>query len=587
MSDLAAQARRWGIEPEYYDGLGRLHTASAETLSRLIAAISAGRDTPYDFDAGSAVPPLRAYQGDGRRLWAIAVQLYALRSHRNWGIGDFTDLAHLAQLAATHGVSAVGLNPLHALFLDRPEQASPYGPNSRLYLNPLYIDVEAVAEFPGVRAAGLEAEIGALRATDMVDYAGVARAKLKALHLAHQAFRASATPARRADFAAYRAEQGDTLRDFAVFETLRRLNAPKPWPQWPDEWRRHDAAVVAALRHQHDEECEFHEYLQWNADRQLVACQDTARRYGMPIGLYTDLAVGIDPCGADAWLAQDVVLSGFSVGAPPDEYNTIGQDWGLAPFNPHALPADDFAALRRTMAATMRHAGAIRIDHVLGLKRVFVIPHGARPADGAYVHFPFMMLLGAIAEESHRFKTIVIGEDLGTVPEGFRETLAAWGLWSCRLMLFEREGEGRFRAPGSYPAEALASFSSHDLPSYRGWLEGHDLRMKRSIDVDPGESHDARAHSQAALRTALDEHAPRYRSDEIAAVAAFLAATPSRLVVLALDDIMEVRDQINMPGTVDQHPNWRRRLPVAIEDLESHQGLKRVAQAFREAGRSF
>jgi 4-alpha-glucanotransferase len=218
---------------------------------------------------------------------------------------------------------------------------------------------------------------------------------------------------------------------------------------------------------------------------------------------------------------------------------------------------------------------------------VFVIPHGIRSADGAYVRFPFVMLLRAIAEESHRFKTIVIGEDLGTVPEGFRETLAQWGLWSYRLMLFEREGEGRFRAPGSYAAEALASFSSHDLPSYRGWLEGYDLRIKRAIGVDPGESDDARARSQAALRAALGEHAPGYRPDEIATVAAFLAATPSRLAVIALDDVMGVRDQINMPGTVGQHPNWRRRLPVAIEDLKSHEGLTRVAQAFRDAGRSF
>jgi len=587
MSELAAKARLWGIEPEYYDGYGRHRTVSAEVLTRLIDAISAGCAAPNYSDPAGAVASQRVFQGDGRKLWALAVQLYSLRSHRNWGIGDFTDLARLAQSAAAQGVSAIGLNPLHALFMDRAEEASPYAPNSRLYINPLYIDVEAIPEFAGAQMAGLAAEIEALRATELIDYARVARLKLAALHYAHKNFRASATAARRADFDAFRREQGDTLLGFAAFEVLRQMHAPKPWWEWPAPWRSPDDAALQAFRRQHDEACEFQEFMQWVADRQLAACQETARRHGMPVGLYTDLAVGIAPHGAGAWIQHDVVLPGISVGAPPDEFNPTGQDWGLAPFNPHAVPREDFAAFRHMLGVTMRHAGAVRIDHVLGLKRVFMIPHGCKPVEGTYVQFPFAPLLGVIAQESNRYKTVVIGEDLGTVPDGFRETLAHWGLWSCRVMMFEREGDGRFRVPEHYPAEALASFNTHDLPSYRGWLEGYDLRLKRSIGVDPGESDEARAQSQDALRAALAARVPGYQADDIAAVAAFLAATPSRLVVLALDDVMGVRDQINVPGTMTQHPNWRRKLPVAIEDLDAHEGFARVARALEDAGRSF
>jgi 4-alpha-glucanotransferase len=433
----------------------------------------------------------------------------------------------------------------------------------------------------------LGGEIAALRASGMIDYAGVARAKLTALKLAHERFRAGASAARRADFLAFREEEGDTLLRFACFETLRRQHAPQPWPQWPAPWRHPSRGELQAFYRAHERECEFYEFLQWIAERQLRACQETARRLGMPVGLYMDLAVGMDRQGADAWVQQDVVLADVSVGAPPDEFNPAGQDWGLVPFNPHTLPADDFATTRRLMSATMRHCGAIRIDHVLGLKRLFMIPRGLGAAGGAYVRVPFEPLLRVIAEESNRYRTIAIGEDLGTVPEGFRATLAHWGLWRCLVMLFERDSDGRFLPPERYPAEALATFNTHDMPSFRGWMGGYDLRVKRAIGVDPGESDEARACAQQALRDALSQWAPAYAPDDIAAVAAFLAATPARLAVIALDDILDVRDQINIPGTVEQHPNWRRKLPLALEDLGRHDGMRRVAQAFAQAGRSF
>ena len=584
MDDLAANAQLWGIEPEYYDVFGKRHTAGAETLTRLIAAISAGHARQIDPDP-APVATQRAFQGDGRRLWAIAVQLYALRSRRNWGHGDFTDLSHLIEVAAARGASAIGLNPLHALFIDRPDDASPYAPNSRLYLNPLYIDVEAIEEFPGVAAAGLQDELAALRACDMIDYAGVARVKLAALQRTYERFRAAADDKRRADFLAFREAEGDTLLRFASFECLRRQYGAQPWWQWPAPWHHPARGDLQAFRERHDETCEFHEFVQWVADRQLRACQETARRLGMPIGLYMDLAVGTDPSGADAWIQQGAMLAEVSVGAPPDEFNPTGQDWGLAPFNPQALPADDFAAMRRLMAATMRHCGAIRLDHVLGLKRLFMIPRGGD--GGTYVRMPFEQLLRVIAEESHRFRTVVIGEDLGTVPEHFRDTLAQWGLWGLRVMLFERDHEGRFLPPERYAAEALATFNTHDMPSFRGWMESHDIRVKRAIGFEPGESEEQRAHARQLLRDALSQWAPGYAADDIAAVAAFLGATPSRLAVIALDDILGEREQINIPGTVHQHPNWRRKLQVAIEDLHAHEDLRRVAEAFAQGGRSF
>jgi 4-alpha-glucanotransferase len=585
MKDQAANARIWGIEPEYHDVFGRRYVVRPQTLARLVEAMSAGGIRPYDPEA--KVPePLRAFQGDGRRLWALAVQLYAVRSRRNWGHGDFTDLARLVALAGARGAAAIGLNPLHALFPDRAEVASPYAPNSRLFLNPLYIDVEAIAEFPGLAAAGLEREVEALRASEMIAYARVADAKLRGLRLAYARFRSDASADRRADFEAYRAEQGEALLRFACFEVLRRHYAPTPWTEWPQPWRSPNPSQLEEYRQAHIEACDFHEFTQWVADRQLGACMQATRRAGMPIGLYGDLAVGIDRHGADAWINHGAVLATVSVGAPPDEFNPRGQDWGLAPLNPHMLPADDFKTMRQLMASAMRHAGAIRLDHVLGLQRLFMIPLGSEAVEGAYVRFPFHQLLRIIAEESHKCRCIVVGEDLGTVPAHFRDTVARWGLWGCRVMLFEREHEGRFKPPEAYPAQAVASFNTHDMPSFRGWLTGHDIAVKRSIGLDPGETDEARARAQQCLRAILSERAPAYAPDDITAVAAFLAATPSRLAVVALDDVLGVREQVNIPGTVAQHPNWRRKLPVAIEELDGHQDLARVAEVFARAGRS-
>jgi 4-alpha-glucanotransferase len=531
------------------------------------------------------VAPEKTFQGKdpSARLWALAVQLYGVRSSRNWGHGDFTDLIDLIGLAAKVGAAGIALNPLHALFDDRPEQASPYSPNSRLFLNPLYIDVAAVPEFPGVGAAGMAADIERLRQREVVDYAGVGAAKLNGLRLAYDRFRQHGAADRRAHFAAFRRERRQWLARFASFEHLRR-QFNSVWWEWPPEWRAPDAAHMLSLIRDAGDEIGFFAFTQWIADSQLAHCCARARDLGLPIGLYVDVAVGVEAGGADAWSEQEAVLNSLSLGAPPDALNTAGQNWGLCGFSPRGLQARGFAPFRQMLREAMRYAGAVRLDHVLGLRRLFVIPHGMDPQDGTYVQLPFEALLAVVAQESVRHECIVIGEDLGTVPEGFRETMADWGLWSYLVTLFERRSDGSFKSPGEYKRDALASFNTHDLPTFAGWAQGHDQHVKRALGIDPGETDEQRKDAVARLRVLLGAHPGD--SLDFAAVAKYLAATPTRLVVVSMEDALGMVEQPNLPGTVLEHPNWRRRLPVSLEDLAEHPKLRAIGHLMAEAGRA-
>ena len=581
---MTDRARAWGVEDGYYDVFGNWHQVDGETLDRLVDRLSADRSAPSDLSA-PVHGELRAFQGDAGPGWGIAIQLYSVRSARNWGIGDFTDLRDILEIAAHSGASAVGLNPLHALFLDRPEAASPYAPNSRLFLNPLYIDVTAIPEFEGIEDASIGEAVEALRASDLVDYRGVAALKERTLRLVYGRFLERGKKDRVARFENFRAQQGEKLTRFSCFEVLRRRFDRASWRQWPDPWKNPDSAALNDLRRRQDRECGFFEFLQWAADDQLAACRDRARELGLPIGLYLDLAVGVDPDGADAWSNQSAVLGDFSVGAPPDEFNPAGQDWGLAPFNPHALPDHDFAAFRELLAAAMRHAGAVRLDHVLGLMRLYLVPHGESASRGAYLRFPFEPLLRVIAEESNTYRCIFIGEDLGTVPEGFRETAARWGIWTYRVMMFERWGDGEFKRPHDYPHEALATFNTHDLPTFQGWISGHDLDAKRALGLDPGEDNDSRQRAREALGRALTGD-PHGSGVSLASACAYLAASPAKLVMVSVEDMLDVAEQVNIPGTIDQHPNWRRKLAVASESWTEGDTWKDVASAFERSGRS-
>jgi 4-alpha-glucanotransferase len=553
--------------PGLPDGSYRLHLTDAAALTE---------------EAPLIVAPPRAFGGDFDRCWLLAVQLYGVRSERNWGIGDFTDLEGLIELAAGLGADGVGLNPLHALFDDRPGDVSPYSPNSRLFLNPLYIDVEKLPEFQP--DAGHAAAIARLRASDIVDYAAIAELKWRALRLAFEVFQANPGTGRHAAFSKFRTERGAMLSRFACFETLRH-KFKQPWWEWPEEWRQPDDARTAALRAGPDaEEIEFVKFVQWTADLQLATCKALAIRRGMKVGLYLDVAVGVQSNGFDAWNEQSAISRHLAVGAPPDALNTAGQNWGLAGFNAAGLEMQSFEPFREMLRASMRHAGAIRLDHVLGLKRLYLVPHGFAADNGVYVQMPFEALLAATAQESMKHRCVVIGEDLGTVPEGFREQMADWGIWSYQVMMFERDDRGAFRDVEHYSANALVTFNTHDLSTYAGWRCFSDLALKRSLGIDPGESDEARWHALAMLTDVLRHHS--IEDHDLYAVAGFLARTKSRLLAISLEDLLGVIDQPNIPGTVNEHPNWRRRLPLSIDEMAAAIDVAALKSATRERTRA-
>ncbi len=528
-------------------------------------------------DAPLIVAPASSFAGQFDRVWIMAIQLYSLTSDRNWGIGDFTDLEEMLKLAAGLGAAGVGLNPLHALFDDRPADCSPYAPNSRSFLNPLYIDV---GKLPGVTAPDNLAE---LKSGARVDYRDVAKAKWAALREAFDTHRAKPDKAAAADFAAFRVEQGALLDRFACFEALRHNNVG-PWWEWPDIWAHPSDEQCAALRTGPEADAiAFTEYVQWIADRQLRACRDRGEQLGLSVGLYLDVAVGVQADGFDAWNEQIAISRHLAVGAPPDFMNLAGQNWGLAGFNAAGLEVQSFAPYRDMLRSAMRYAGAIRLDHVLGLKRLYLVPHGYEAKNGVYVQMPFEALLAVTAQESVANRCVVIGEDLGTVPEGFREQLNGWGVWSYRVMLFERDfHNGRFEAVDYYPKDALVTFNTHDLATFAGWSHYHDLKVKRDLGIDPGESDESRHHALAMYADILAQNGIDRR--DFFGAAQFLARTKSRLLVLSLEDLLGIADQPNIPGTVNEHPNWRQRLPVSVAEIASRidRDVLRTAMQGRE-----
>jgi 4-alpha-glucanotransferase len=533
-------------------GTYRLHLTDAAATSEELPLIAA---------------PEQAFGGDFERCWLLAVQLYGVRSQRNWGIGDFTDLEGLLRLANSLGADGVGLNPLHLLFDDRPGDCSPYSPNSRLFLNPLYIDVERLPELPPEFVAQNQKTLARLREHNIVDYVAVAELKWAALRQAFANFIADPALERRRDFEAFRKEQGTLLSRFACFEALRHRFG-KPWWEWPAEWQKPSEAKCVELRKGEDAlEIEFVEFVQWTAARQLLGCKKLASRLGMKVGLYLDVAVGVQPDGFDAWNEQEAISRLLGVGAPPDLLNTLGQDWGLAGFNAAGLEQRSFEPFRDMLRASMRYAGAIRLDHVLGLKRLYLVPRGFRADNGAYVLMPFEALLAATALESAAHACVVIGEDLGTVPPGFREQMNGWGIWSYQVMMFERDDAGKFREPDHYSPNALITFNTHDLCTYAGWRSFSDLKLKRSLGIDPGESDDERWQALGALDEVLQGSGIEGRT--FYSVVSFLARTKSRLLAISLEDLLGVIDQPNIPGTVNEHPNWRQRMPVAIDQIAS------------------
>jgi 4-alpha-glucanotransferase len=574
MGSIEDRAAQWGIETQFWDGLGRHRVVQPEVLSRLLDIFTANSTTP---PRGAALAPSvsgQAYQAGSARMWALAVQLYGVRSRRNWGHGDFTDLIGLIELAANLGASGVGLNPLHVSFDEDADAYSPYSPSSRRFLNSHYIDPEKIEGFRVETVTGLADEIGRLRQAELVDYAGVIKAKSRALKLAYQAFQRSASASRQRAFAIFRDRSGAILTRFSCFEFLRR-RIGGAWWTWPEEWQTPDDNRLSALRESEQAAIGYFEFLQWVADEQLSACRTRAEALKLPIGLYLDIAVGVRADGFDAWNEQGVMEPALEIGAPPDRLNLEGQRWGLAGVNPIGMETHNCASFRGVLRASMRYAGAIRIDHVLGLKRLYLIPRELRADQGAYVRQPFERLLAAASEESIANRCVVIGEDLGTVPDGFRQELAKSGIWSYQVMMFQRAEDGGFIAPDHYSNNALVTFATHDLPTFAGWKSGHDLIVKRKLDMDPGETDEQRAAARDALVRAMTWRGlPVF---DFPSVVQFLMETPSRLLVVSAEDVLGLMQQINVPGTVDEYPNWRRRLPIDLEALQDDPQLMALA----------
>jgi 4-alpha-glucanotransferase len=537
--------------------------------------------------------------------------LYALDSGRNQGVGDLTDLGDMVRWTARDlGGDFVGINPLHAIPNTFPFGISPYASTSRLYTNFIYIDLEKVSDSPEYKSLtnskSFKNEMQALKNAELIDYEGVAALKMRALRVAYKEFHerhiTAATPEAE-DFYRYVEAEGESLEGFAAFAAIEEhVKAAHPdlyhWKDWPPEYRDHDGPGVREFIRTHEKEVMFYQYVQWLADRQLSGVFDEAKELGMGVGLYQDLAVGSSGAGSDAWTYPEVFALGMEAGAPPDAFNLNGQAWGFPPLNPERLRESGYELFIQTIRNNLRYSGALRIDHVLGLFRLFWVPEGMGAREGTYVSYPSEDLLRIVALESVRNEAVIIGEDLGTIGDDVREALPRFGMLSYRLFYFERDwSQATFLPPEEYPEQALTAVTTHDLPTLRGYWDGHDIEVKKEIGLYPDEETLERDISERerdrgfivdTLSYCLPEgyQPPAEMTPELSlCVHRHLARTPCRMVVVSLDDVLGVLNQQNMPGTIDQHPNWRQRCRVELSEVMRNEHAKALSEMFHEEGR--
>ena len=538
----------------------------------------------------------------GTRVVGLTANLYTVRSARNWGVGDMGDLRRLVEWAGEIGAAFVGVNPLHAL-RNRGHDVSPYGPVSRLFRNVLYLDLDAIPEMAeSAEARTLTAQarsrIEDLRRGSRVDYAGVMAVKRPVLEALYRSFvehRATNRQRGRA-FARYVESQGPPLEDFATWCAIDESRNGQPWQSWPVEMRDPRGPAIAAIREKHRERIEFHQWLQFELDRQLGETQARAREMSLPIGLYPDLAIGAAADGSDTWMYRGLFLEDVSIGAPPDPYATAGQNWGLPAIDPHRLAEDGYSYWIRLVRAALRHAGALRIDHVLGLFRQFWIPRGMQGSKGAYVQFPADDLLGIAALESVRANALIVGEDLGTVPAEVPPALERWGVLSSKVMYFETEPKrGRFKPPRAYPALALTTANTHDMPSIAAFWRERDIELRAEVGALPTPravraAREERGEAREWLATTLAEEglwpATAEPTTDVAlrgAVHSFLRRTPSWLVGLSLDDLTGEIEPVNLPGvSPDTWPSWTRRMMMSIEEMTASVDVRRALGVERQ-----
>src|SRR6266850_549183 len=552
------------VAESYLDVWGNEKHIDPATREKLAKALGPERrPAKIKLEPGRCCEPGLLAQGG--RVWGFMVQLYGVRSKRNWGIGDFGDLRALVELAAARGAAVVGVNPLHAT------QGSPYSPSSRLALNFLYLDVEAIPEYAQsaaaqrlVRTRAFQRRLEQLRKAPLVDYAGVRVLKVNVLELIFKAAKPKA----------------GKPSTFAVFEALREKYGAG-WESWPREYRDPRSRAVRKFVKKYARRIAFHEWMRRTTRVQLDAVQRRAHALGMPIGLYVDLALGADRGGAEVWADRESYVLDVTCGAPPDEFNPKGQDWGLPPYSPRALRATGYRAFIELLRANMPEGGALRIDHVMALHRLYWIPRDAKPEKGGYVHYPLEELLAVLAAESRARKCLVMGEDLGTVPAELRAKLNAAGVLSYRPLFFEKTPEGEIAPPAAFPRDALVCVSTHDLPTWRGYWAEHDLdlRERLGLTVDAKKEREMRREDIAKLARALE----REGLDRTARSAhAYIARTPCKIALVQPEDMLEVLEQANLPGTVDEHPNWRRKLPLALEAWPSDPRVAATTEVMAE-----
>jgi len=608
---LRELADRCGILAGYEGTDHRWHETSDGTRETLLQAMSIDASSEESAERalrelGAAVAevpgdahysclPVADVVGD-RRVYGLAVNLYTVRSARNWGVGDLTDLANLIEWAGRCGAAFVGINPIQAM--NGRDDCNPYYPSSRLYRDPIYLDVEAIPEYAAcdaareqVFAAGFQETLRRHRAAAELQWRDLAEIKDAVMR---QLFRQFTTDRdtgseRGREFASYCRGEGAALRDFATYSALaeRFGSVACDWRSWPSEFRRRDTAAVEAFRRSQAERVEYFAFLQFELDRQLGRVAEVARASNVPLGIFGDIPVGCAPGGADTWSHPEAFAAGVSLGAPPDAYTSLGQDWGLAPLRPDALREGGY--WRGVVEQAMRHCGAMRLDHAMGVVRQFWIPAGAPPLTGAYVAYPTAAMVRVLATESRRNRCVVVAEDLGTVPHDFRHSLKRWGMLRNQIVYFERSDD-RFHGSNAYDIDALAAANNHDLPPLAGYWDGEDIRMRQDADLLVGDALSAawadRERARGALVAVLrdegvvaDDWWPAEPGMLAAAVHSFVASTPARLVALSLDDLAGERLPVNIPGaSPSQLPSWRRRMGTSIEDLQASASVRDALQ---------
>ena len=542
-----------------------------------------------------------------RRAFGLVANLYTVRSDRNWGVGDFTDLKQLVQWAGEINGAFVGVNPLHTL-ANQGQDISPYSPVSRLFRNPLYIDVEAVPELhvaPTVAARidhpEFEGELSALRGDSHVRYEQVMALKMPILEELHRVFMERERDTGSARAGAYddfvRSEDPELTR-FATFVAIAEVHKSWSWRDWPAALQDAKGGAVRQFQSEHQTRIDLHRWIQFELDRQLGSVADAARKSRLPIGLYQDLAIGTSPTGADAWAQPELFIQGASIGAPPDPYSASGQNWGLPPIDPRALRADRYRYFIRLLRSGFRHAGALRIDHAMGLFRLFWIPEGKTGKEGAYVEYPADDLLGILALESVRHDALVVGEDLGTVPKEVPPALEKWGVLSSKVLYFERE-KRRFKPADRYAPLALATANTHDMATLAGFWVARDIEQRARVGLIDGDAalEEARQTREDEKRELLarlareeilpSDEQPNDNAELRGAIHEFLCRTPAALVGLALDDLAGEVDAVNLPGVgPDQHPSWKRKMSMTIDEMRASDDVHKALRCgTRDAGR--